>query len=175
MKDKNQLLPKNEVITANWIFLIDENKKAIGRVSWDQAMILAEEKGLDLVGVNLKADPPICKLVDVGKLKYQEEKLKQKQNKGGKTEIKEIKLSFNIDEHDLEVRKKKAVKFLDEGHHLRITLQIKGREMRFSEKGFEVIKNFVKDIGGKFIQEPKKMGWRFTAVAIRDKDEKNQS
>lgn len=166
-------LRKNQEITASSLFLIDEKGDPLGIVSWDQAMILAYEKGLDLVGVNLKVNPPVCKLMDIGKLKYEQEKQKRKQQKEGKTELKEIKLSFNIDEHDLDVRKRKAVKFLNQGHQVRVTLQMRGREIKFAYKGIEIIENFAKDINGKFEQKPKRMGWRFTAIVRKNSEKQN--
>ena len=103
-------------------------------------MRLADEAGLDLVEISPNADPPICKILDLGKYKYQAQKKASEQRKKQKTqEVKEIKMRPNIDVHDYDVKMRSVKKFLEEGDKVKLTMRFRGREMAHQELGLEVL------------------------------------
>lgn len=111
----------------------------------DTAIALAEERGLDLVEVSPNASPPVCKILDYGKLKYQEQKKASEARKKQKTvDVKEIKMRPNIDKHDYEVKMRSVVKFITEGDKVKVTLRFRGREMAHQELGLQLL-NRVRD------------------------------
>jgi translation initiation factor IF-3 len=113
----------------------------IGVVSIDDAMGRAASAGLDLVEVSPNADPPVCKILDYGKLKYQEQKKKSEARKKQKTiEVKEIKMRPNIDTHDYGVKMKAIHKFIGEGDKVKVTIRFRGREMSHQELGMQLLK-----------------------------------
>jgi translation initiation factor IF-3 len=145
------LLRKNSEIYTAKVNLIDENGTNLGEVSLDQALYLSYEKGYDLVEVGPSAHPPICKLMDYGKYIYEQEKKIKKQKAKTKTsELKEIKLSLKIDDHDFNFKADRAIKFLKEGHKVRAFLFLKGRESMYSQKAFEILEKFKNQIAGEF-------------------------
>ena len=106
---------------------------------------MAEEEGLDLVEVSPNADPPVCKILDYGKLKYQEQKKASEARKRQKTvDVKEIKMRPNIDTHDYDVKMRNVVKFLEGGDKVKVTMRFRGREMAHQELGMDVL-NRVRD------------------------------
>lgn len=120
--------------------LIDAEGQNHGTVSIQEAIALAEEAGLDLVEIVPNAEPPVCKIVDLGKLKYQNQKKASEARKKQKTvEIKEIKMRPNIDTHDYEVKMRAAQRFFDEGDKVKFTLRFRGREMAHQELGMKLL------------------------------------
>lgn len=112
----------------------------VGVVSIDDAMSRAASAGLDLVEVSPNADPPVCKILDYGKLKYQEQKKKSEARKKQKIiEVKEIKMRPNIDTHDYSVKMKAIHKFIGEGDKVKVTIRFRGREMSHQELGMELL------------------------------------
>jgi len=127
--------------------LIDETGQNIGVIATDKALALAQEKGLDLVEVSPLATPPVAKIVDYSKLKYQEEKERRKERaKQKKTEIKGIRLSLRISDHDKEVRIKQAEKFLNHEDKVKIEMILRGRERQHKDLAREIIKKFIDSI-----------------------------
>ena len=117
----------------------------MGTVDTDSALAMAEEEGLDLVEVSPNADPPVCKILDYGKLKYQEQKKASEARKRQKTvDVKEIKMRPNIDTHDYDVKMRNVVKFLEGGDKVKVTMRFRGREMAHQELGMDVL-NRVRD------------------------------
>ncbi len=117
----------------------------MGTVDTDSALAMAEEEGLDLVEVSPNADPPVCKILDYGKLKYQEQKKASEARKRQKTvDVKEIKMRPNIDTHDYDVKMRNVVKFLESGDKVKVTMRFRGREMAHQELGMDVL-NRVRD------------------------------
>ena len=117
----------------------------MGTVDTDSALAMAEDEGLDLVEVSPNADPPVCKILDYGKLKYQEQKKASEARKRQKTvDVKEIKMRPNIDTHDYDVKMRNVVKFLDGGDKVKVTMRFRGREMAHQELGMDVL-NRVRD------------------------------
>ncbi|MCV0394715.1 MAG: translation initiation factor IF-3 [Rhizobiaceae bacterium] len=120
--------------------LIDENGGNRGVVSINDALLAAEEAGLDLVEISPNADPPVCKILDLGKLKYANQKKAAEARKHQKTiEIKEIKMRPNIDTHDYDVKMKAVRRFFEEGDKVKITLRFRGREMAHLELGMQLL------------------------------------
>jgi translation initiation factor IF-3 len=127
------------------VLVIDDAGEKLGIHDIDTAIGLAEERGLDLVEVSPNAAPPVCKILDYGKLKYQEQKKASEARKKQKTvDVKEIKMRPNIDKHDYEVKMRSVVKFITEGDKVKVTLRFRGREMAHQELGLQLL-NRVRD------------------------------
>lgn len=134
----------NTQISVPRVRLIDENGVMIGEVSLAEALQRAQAAELDLVEISPKAVPPVTKILDFHQFKYQKEKETQKAKaKQKKQETKGIRLSVRIGEHDLEFRQNQALKFLEDGHKLRLELQLRGREHGRKDIAAEVIDDFV--------------------------------
>ncbi len=130
----------NELIDVIQVRLVDHEGENRGVVSTDEARQLADEVGLDLVEVSPNADPPVCKLMDFGKYKYESQKKANEARKKQKTiDIKEIKMRPNIDRHDYDVKKRSMVRFLGEGDKVKVTMRFRGREMAHQERGLMVL------------------------------------
>jgi translation initiation factor IF-3 len=128
---------------------------------------MAEEVGLDLVEISPNADPPVCKILDFGKWKYQEEKKKNAARKKQRViEVKEIKLRPGIDDHDFEIKMRSVVRFLEEGDKVKVTLRFRGREMVHQELGVKVLDRVkeVMDMRAKVEQFPRLEGRQMVMV-----------
>ncbi len=137
----------NEKIQAPEMMIIDEEGKNLGTINTEEAMEMAMERGLDLVEVSPKAVPPIGKFINYGSYRYQKEKMERKARANTKTaEIKTLKLSVRIGQHDLDIRVNQAVGFLTDGDKVRIELQLRGREHQHNDMARETIKKFVDDV-----------------------------
>jgi translation initiation factor IF-3 len=120
--------------------LIDENGQMIGVVSRREAINRAQEAGLDLVEVSPTAEPPVCKILDYGKFKYESQKKKNEARKKQKIiEVKEIKMRPGIDDHDYDVKMRAMHRFLEEGDKVKVTMRFRGREMVHQELGLKVL------------------------------------
>ena len=120
--------------------LIDDNGQMIGVVSRREALNRAMEAGLDLVEVSPTADPPVCKILDYGKFKYESQKKKNEARKKQKIiEVKEIKMRPGIDDHDYDVKMRAMHRFLEEGDKVKVTMRFRGREMVHQELGLKVL------------------------------------
>ncbi len=130
----------NDMINVRSVFLIDEAGTKVGVVDTREAQRRATEAGLDLVEIVPNAEPPVCKIMDYGRHKYQEQKKAAEARKKQKViEIKEIKLRPNIDEHDYDVKMKAARGFFEEGHKVKFTLRFRGREVSHAEIGMRLL------------------------------------
>jgi len=130
----------NESINSRQVRLIDEEGENHGVVNIDDAMRRAAEAGLDLVEISPNTDPPVCKILDYGKFKYQAQKKASEARKKQKTiEVKEIKMRPGIDQHDYDVKMRSVEKFLKEGDKVKVTLRFRGREMAHKELGMELL------------------------------------
>lgn len=126
--------------------MIDETGENVGVVSVKEALKRADEVGLDLIEISPNANPPVCKILDLGKFRYEQQKRKAEARKNQKVvEIKEIKLSPNIDTHDYEVKLRNAQRFIKDGNKVKFTLRFRGREMAYMEQGEEVMARIVED------------------------------
>lgn len=141
--------------------LIDENGDNRGVVSIREALQIAEDAGLDLIEISPLAVPPVCKVLDHGKYKYEAQKRKAEAKKNQKViEIKELKLRPMIDKHDYEVKVKQAKKFLEEGNKVKFTMRYKGRELNANDLGRTVLNRLLEDLEGlvKVESEPRLEG-----------------
>ncbi|MGH6978860.1 MAG: translation initiation factor IF-3 [Brevundimonas sp.] len=130
----------NQEIRSPRVLLIDQNGEKQGVMPTSAALEAAEEAGLDLVEIVATADPPVAKILDYGKFRFQEQKKKAEQRKRQKVvELKEIKLRPNIDTHDYEVKTKAMHRFFDEGDKVKVTLRFRGREMAHPELGMKLL------------------------------------
>lgn len=133
----------NENIRSREVRLIDKDGNQLGVVPLRKALELAEESKLDLVNVAPKAKPPVCKIIDYGKYKYETIKKEKESRKNQKTiNVKEIRLSPNIDTHDLEVKAKRANTFLSNGDKVKVSVRFRGRELGHTNIGRTVLNNF---------------------------------
>jgi translation initiation factor IF-3 len=128
------------LITADPVRLVDAEGEMVGIVSLEEAQEKADEAGLDLVEISPNAEPPVCKVQDYGKIKYQEQKKKNEARKKQKTiEVKEIKMRPNIEIHDYDVKMRAIQKFLGEGDKVKVTIRFRGREMAHQELGIQLL------------------------------------
>lgn len=151
----------NQQIRAEKIRLIDAEGEMVGVVSVPEALRAAREAGLDLVEVSPNAEPPVCKILDYGKYKYEQQKRAAEARKKQKiVTIKEVKLRPGIDKHDLEVKMKSVHKFLEEGDKVKLTLRFRGREMSHQELGMKLLEKIREDLGSsvRVEHEPKLEG-----------------
>ena len=147
--------------------MIDETGENVGVVSVKEALKRADEVGLDLIEISPNANPPVCKILDLGKFRYEQQKRKAEARKNQKVvEIKEIKLSPNIDTHDYEVKLRNAQRFIKDGNKVKFTLRFRGREMAYMEQGEEVMARVVEDsdLYAKIEQPAKLEGKQITMV-----------
>ena len=157
----------NDEITSKEVRLVDENGEMVGVTSLREALDRAVEAGLDLVEVAATAVPPVCKILDFGKFKYEEQKKKNEARKKQKIiEIKEIKLRPTIDDHDYEVKRKAMIRFLEEGDKVKVTLRFRGRELAHQDLGMQVLVRVRADLEelAKVEQMPRMEGRQMTMV-----------
>ena len=134
---------------------------------YDTAMEMAEDAGLDLVEVSPGADPPVCKIIDYGKLKYENQKKKAEARKKQRTiDVKEIKMRPGIDDHDYDVKMRSINRFLGDGDKVKVTLRFRGREMVHQDLGMKVLERVKTDLDeiAKVEQFPKMEGRQMTMV-----------
>ncbi|MFO1070411.1 MAG: translation initiation factor IF-3 [Geminicoccaceae bacterium] len=135
----------NHEIDVREVRLIDENNQMIGVVSLREALYRADEAGLDLVEVSPTAQPPVCKILDYGKFKYEAQKKANAARKKQRViEVKEIKMRPSIDDNDYEIKMKKVREFLDEGDKVKVTMRFRGREMAHQHIAMDLL-NKVKE------------------------------
>lgn len=157
----------NARIRVPEVRLIDDEGEQVGIIATADALARAEEAGLDLVEVSPNARPPVCRIMDFGKFKYQQAKKEQKGKGGGKSsQLKEIRVRPAIDTHDLEYRLANARKFLGQGHKVQVVCIFRGRQMRHPEHGAEVMRQVaeaLEDIS-KIESPARMMGRRMTML-----------
>jgi translation initiation factor IF-3 len=136
----------NDQIRAREVRLIDETGQNVGVISKFDALARAEDAGLDLVEISPDAEPPVCKILDFGKFKFQEQKKAAEARKNQKiVELKEIKMRPGIDDHDYDVKMRAIKRFFDDGDKVKITLRFRGREMAHSQLGMAVLQRVKAD------------------------------
>lgn len=157
----------NENIICPEVRLIGSDGDNVGVVSPEKALELSEEAGLDLVEISPNASPPVCKIMDYGKYKYEQQKKESEARKNQKIiEVKEIKFRPGTDTHDYEVKMRSVTKFLENGDKVKITLRFRGREMAHQELGRELLERVATDIDGfgKIENIPKMEGRQMTMM-----------
>lgn len=138
----------NEQIRDKEIRLIGQNGEQLGIMSSRDAQALANEKNLDLVKISPNANPPVCKIMDYGKYKYEASKKEKEARKKQKVVVlKEIRLRPSIEDNDLKTKAKNAAKFLEAGDKVKVAVRFRGRELGHKEIGYQVIKTFVELVG----------------------------
>ncbi len=140
----------NEEIRDREVRVIDQNGEQLGIMLTRAALELAEERQLDLVKIAPTAKPPVCKIMDYGKYRFEQSKREREIRKNQKViDIKEVRLSATIEDHDVEVKFKAATKFLKDGDKVKVSIRFRGRQISHSEIGLDVMKDFaerLKDI-----------------------------
>ncbi len=137
----------NEQIRDKEIRLIDEEGNQIGLISSRDAQKLADEKKLDLVKIAPNAKPPVCKIMDYGKYRFDMIKKEKEAKKKQKViEVKELRLSPNIDTHDVQVKVKKAIEFLKNGDKVKVSIRFRGREIGHSKTSVVILEDFAKEV-----------------------------
>ncbi len=138
----------NNKIRAREVRVIGDNQQQLGVMSLNEALAMARQRGVDLVEIAASANPPVCRLVDYGKFRYEQAK-KDKESKKHQhaNRVKEIQLSANIDPHDFGVKLSHAIDFLCEDMKVKVTLRFRGREMAHQEFGFGQVQRFIKEVG----------------------------
>ena len=157
----------NEQIEAEKVRVVNADGEMVGVISKEEGLKIAFEAGLDLVEVSPNADPPVCKVLDYGKYKYEAQKKANEARKKQKIiEIKEIKMRPGIDEHDYQVKMRSVRRFLDEGDKVKMTIRFRGREMAHQELGMKVLDRVREDVDelAKVEQFPKSEGRLMTMV-----------
>ena len=157
----------NREIRAPQVRLIGKDGKQVGVVAITEAQAQAKQDGLDLVEISPNANPPVCKIVDYGKLCYQMTKKERESKKAQhQAKLKEVKVKPNIDEHDLQVKIKRAREFLEKGNKVRVTCMFRGREMARPELGQKVALRIVEELSDISQTEspPKQLGRNFSLV-----------
>ncbi|HJJ03299.1 MAG TPA: translation initiation factor IF-3 [Clostridiaceae bacterium] len=137
----------NEQIRFREVQVIDEQGNKLGKMNTHEAIDLAEGKDLDLVLVSSNPENPVCKLMDYGKYKFEQSKREKESKKKQKTvEVKEIRVTPNIEEHDFNFKTKNAKKFLEDGSKVKITVRFRGRELSYAKLGEQVLNKFVESL-----------------------------
>ena len=161
----------NEQIRDKEVRLIGENGEQLGIMSAKEAMRLAEEAELDLVKIAPTAKPPVCKIVDYGKYRYEQARREKEAKKKQKvTEVKEIHLSPNIDVNDLTTKANQARKFVEKGNKVKVALRFRGREMAHMATGKEVLDTFFEKLSDvAVVEKPAKLEGRSMIMVLAEK------
>ena len=153
----------NERINSSEVRVIGADGKQLGILGIREALDAAAEAGYDLVEISPEANPPVCKIINYGKLKYQEQKKKNQAKKKQKTiEVKEIKIRPGIEKHDYGVKMKALSKFINGGNKVKVTMRFRGREMEHQNLGFDLLKKLENEVAD------------FASVEVRPKMEGKQ-
>lgn len=146
----------NENIRAREVRLIDSNGEQLGIVPLKEALRIAEERNLDLVNVAPQAKPPVCRIMDYGKYRYEQSKREKEARKNQKIiTIKEVRLSPTIEEHDLQTKLKSVVKFLQQGDKVKVSVRFRGRQITHTDIGRRVLERIIADVADLAVVEKK--------------------
>ena len=159
----------NEQITASEVRVISSTGAQLGIISIREALNSAEDEGYDLVEVSPDAKPPVCKIIDYGKLKYKEQKSKKEAKKKQKTiEVKEIKMRPGIDTHDYQVKVKALKKFISGGDKVKVSMRFRGREMEHQNLGLNLLKKLTEEVSeyAKVEVPPKSEGKQIMIILV---------
>lgn len=151
----------NEGIRAKEVRVVGPDGKQIGIKPLEEALRIAEDMDLDLVEVAPLADPPVCKIMDYGKFRYEQTvKMKEARKKQAVVSYKEMKMRPKIDRHDYEIKKRHIERFLKSGHKVKVTVMFRGREMSHTERGLELLRQLAEEVAelGAVESEPKLEG-----------------
>lgn len=171
-RDTGKSLRVNDLIRLSPVRLIDENNEQVGVIETDEAKRRAREAGLDLVEVAPTAKPPVCRIMDYGKWKYQQRKKEQKAKTHAKqSELKGMRLRPSIDDHDLQIKVDKAREFLEDGDKVQFTMLFRGRQMAHQDLGMRTMQEIFEKLQdvSKVEAMPKMMGRRMTMLLAPDR------
>ncbi len=174
--NKNNNQPINEQIKASHVLVIGPNGEQVGVKSIQDALTLANYAGLDLVMLNPNSEPPVCKVMDYNKYRYEKQKKEKdalKKQKANNSEVKEFRLSSVIDVGDFETKLRQVTKYLEKNDKIRLSIRFKGRQMAHTELGSEVLERFaqrLEDIA--IIEQPAKLDGRNMTMLLAPKKEK---
>ena len=147
-KDNGISLNVNEKIRAREVRLIGADGNNVGGVSINEALNMARDAGLDLLEIAPQSNPPVCKIMDYGKWKYEEQKkLKEAKSNQKVVETKELKIRPNIDVHDFDVKMKSAKRFIEDGNKVKFSVRFKGREITNQESGLSLLNRIKEELG----------------------------
>lgn len=171
-RQENRVLSNRE-IRAREVRLIDANGGNVGILPYFKALNMAEDQGLDLILINGGTQPPICKIGDVGKYKYDQQKRQReldKKNRENRVEVKEVQLRLGIDKHDLDVKIKHIKEWLTDGDKVKIVIRFRGREMANTDQGRNIIDNILGQVPAAKLEGNSEMqGNRLTATLFQGK------
>ena len=165
----------NEMIRVREVRLIDDEGNQLGIVPTMEALNMARDKDLDLVEVSPNANPPVCKILDYGKYKFEQEKKLRDSKKNQKVlKLKEIRMQPKIGAGDLDTKAKHVQEFLNEGDKVKVTIRFRGRELAHTELGYDVLKEVEKRLveGSYAIEKPAAMEGRFMSMTLNSKVKK---
>ena len=169
-----QELQINEQIRDKELRVIDSDGTQLGIMPLRRAMELAEQKNLDLVKIAPQANPPVCKIIDYGKFRFEQAKREKEARKNQRVvEIKEVRLSLNIDTHDFETKKNHALRFISEGNKVKASIRFRGREMGHPELGLEIMRRFadaMSEVAN--VEKPAKLEGRMMSIFLSPKSGK---
>lgn len=167
----NKELQINEQIRDREIRVVDSDGSQLGVMPLQKARELAEQRNLDLVKIAPQATPPVCKIIDYGKFRFEQSKREKEQRKNQRTvEIKEVRLSLNIDTHDFETKRNHAVRFIGEGNKVKASIRFRGREMGHPELGQEIMRRFAESMADVAnVEKPPKLEGRTMLMFLAPK------
>ena len=166
----------NEEIRVDAVRLIDGDGNQLGVIPIDKALDLAREAGSDLVEIAPNASPPVCKILDYGKYKFEQEKrLKESRKRQKQLRLKEIRMQPKIEKHDLAFKSKHVQEFLDEGNKVKVTIRFRGRELAHTELGKVVLDRLVENLekGSFSVDRNAQMEGRFMSMLLAPKGKKS--
>ena len=147
--------------------LVGDDGEQVGILRFEEALERAQQAGLDLVEVAAEGSPPVCKIMDYGRYRFELEKKLKKQRRGAKRmRIKEIQLRPKTEEHDYQHKKKRLIRFLQDGHKAKLTIRFRGREMQHTELGREILDRLQEELQeyGEVEVQPKLEGYRMSMI-----------
>ncbi|MBQ4397944.1 MAG: translation initiation factor IF-3 [Oscillospiraceae bacterium] len=171
---KEQQVQINEDIRDREVRVISANGDMLGIMSSSEALNRAAEANLDLVKIAPQATPPVCKIMDYGKYRFEQQKREKEAKKNQRTfDIKEVRLSLNIDTHDFETKVKQAIKFVQGGDKVKATIRFRGRELGHPEHGLEIMKKFAEALTeAATVEKPAKLEGRSMIMFLAPKPNK---
>ena len=164
----------NEQIRDREIRLIGENGEQLGIMPTREAQAMADAAGLDLVKINPKAQPPVCKIMDYGKFRYEQTRREKEARKKQKTvEVKEVRMSPNIDSNDLNTKVAAARKFIEKGNKVKVSIRFRGREMAHTAASRPMMEDFAAQLSDiAVVEKPPRMEGRFMTMFLAEKSKK---
>ena len=164
----------NEQIRDREIRLIGENGEQLGIMPTREAQAMADAAGLDLVKINPKAQPPVCKIIDYGKFRYEQTRREKEARKKQKTvEVKEVRMSPNIDSNDLNTKVAAALKFIEKGNKVKVSIRFRGREMAHTAASRPMMEDFAAQLSDiAVVEKPPRMEGRFMTMFLAEKSKK---